>query len=104
MRSLPPHDAAAAVRQGALVVDVRAPAVFARDAVAGSVNLPLDDLEQGTAAATWDPARQLLVVCEYGAVSELAALLLESEGFTDVAHVRGGLAALRPLLADDNPT
>lgn len=99
MTSLAPPQAADAVRGGALVVDIRPPAQHARDGLPGSLCLPLDALEKGVVPDDWDRSRQLLVVCERGAISELAALLLESEGFERVAHARGGLAALRPLLA-----
>ncbi len=101
MRSVPPSEALGLLQGGALVVDLRAPAQFGRDALPGSENLPLDALEKGVVPAEWSRERTILVVCERGAVSELGALLLETEGFSDVAHARGGLAALRPLLRGD---
>lgn len=95
-------DAAAfdlAVRRGARVLDVRPEAARRRDPVPGAEPLDLDELRAG--AVPGGPHDQpLLLVCERGLVSELAALYLEDEGFRDVRHLAGGLRAWRAWRAD----
>lgn len=82
------------VAEGAVVVDVRSAAGFAQSALPGSVSLPFDSISAGALPVVGNDA-VLLVVCEVGGVSELAALYLAAAGFTSVHSVRGGLAALR---------
>lgn len=95
MRSVAATEALAALEHGAQLVDVRSPSMFARDAFAGSVNVPLEDVRTGRLPNTLLPGTLVIVVCEHGQISELAGLYLEGQGFEDVVNVLGGLRALR---------
>ena len=76
-------------RNEAIVVDVREPAEFAREHIAGAQSFPL---------STFDPShlprdRRLVLCCQSGARSSRALAQLEAAGLTDVAHLDGGLTA-----------
>ncbi len=76
-------------RNEALLVDVREPAEFAREHVAGAQSLPLSAFE--TSRLPRD--RRLVLCCQSGARSRQALEQLEAAGFHDVAHLEGGLSA-----------
>lgn len=95
MRSVAATEALAAIERGAQLVDVRSPSAFAREALAGSLNVPLEDVRAGRLPNTLSLGTPVIVVCEHGQISELAGLYLEGQGFEDVANVLGGLRALR---------
>lgn len=97
MRSVSPTDAVLALRAGAVFIDVRSPPQHARDGLPGTRCLPLEAIQAGAVPEGLLPSEPLYLVCERGAISELAGLYLEQAGFTAVANVRGGLLALRPL-------
>ena len=94
MATVGPVEALRLVTAGAVVVDVRTAAQYAHGALPGSVSLPLDSIRSGVTPAVSRDA-VLLLVCEVGGVSELAALYLAAAGFTSAHSVRGGLVALR---------
>lgn len=73
-----------------LIVDVRTPAEYASGHLAGSVNLPLDDLN--TWAPTLTPTQRLCCVCAVGGRSRSAAAMLVARGFSQVFNLLGGLA------------
>ena len=102
MLTVPPEEAAARIRAGAPVVDVRAPAQNARAALPGSTNLPFAAVAAGAIPAGAGADTELYVVCEVGSFSELAAAHLRAAGLAGARSVRGGLAALRPLLGDQS--
>ncbi len=71
----------------------------AADALPGSRPLSLEALQAGELP---DIPKDVPVylVCERGAVSELAGLYLEAAGFSEVYSVTGGLKAYRAWQAD----
>ncbi len=95
MRSLSPAAALEARAAGARIIDVRARAQHAQDGLEGSLCVPLDEIQAGQVPPELPRDAPLLLLCTYGHISELAALYLEGDGFTDVANVRGGLIAWR---------
>lgn len=64
----------------ALFLDVRTPAEFARGAIDGAVNIPLDELR--ARLGELDRSRTLYVNCHSGLRSYLACRLLTQHGFT----------------------
>ncbi len=74
-----------------LVVDVREPEAFRQGSLPGAVNLPLARLARGDYRLLAD--RPLLVVCERGQKSQLAALYLKADGFSPYVLL-GGLSAI----------
>ncbi len=72
----------ALLSQGAIVVDVRSAAEYSSGARAGSINIPLAELESG--ANKLDHQKPVIVCCASGARSATAAALLKRKGFQNV--------------------
>ena len=75
---------------GALLIDVRTRSEFKEGHIPGSVNIPLQMIDQveDIAESTDMP---LFVYCRSGGRSGQAAVLLEERGYTDVQNI-GGIA------------
>ena len=95
MRPVEPDDLAALFRQGAVLVDTRPWEVALKRPLHEALHLPLDQIQRGATPAVAKDVT-VIVVCEWGRKSALAGLYLEARGFTDVRHLRGGVAALPP--------
>ena len=76
---------------GAMVVDVRTPPEFEAGHIPSAVNVPVDQLPQGS--ATWDHDKPVVVYCATGARSADAAALLAGEGFKKVYDLDKGMVA-----------
>jgi rhodanese-related sulfurtransferase len=78
----------------ARLVDVREPAELSGELghLRGAENVPLATLP--AAAAGWDRAAPVVVVCRSGGRSGRAARLLADMGFRRVANLRGGMLAV----------
>lgn len=72
----------------ALIIDVRPPSEFASGHVEGALNLPIDKLGQNYASAVPDKARQIVVYCQSGARSGIAAQFLKLQRYANV--INGG--------------
>ncbi|MDD5028624.1 MAG: rhodanese-like domain-containing protein [Rhodoferax sp.] len=83
---------AAMQSQGALLVDVRTPAEFARGHAPGAVLIPLDQIGQrlGELGAK---DRPIALICRSGNRSGQAQSILEQAGFTKTVNVTGGMNA-----------
>ena len=99
-----PHDAAAAVREGALLVDIRSDSQRAADGtIPGAMWHARNVLEwrADPTASHHDPElsgdldRHLIVVCDAGYASSLAAATLQDLGFTRATDLDGGFQAWR---------
>lgn len=101
-RQVSPGDVPARVKEGTIVVDVRATSEWRSGHIAGSLHVPLGRL---VAQLEDKPHSQpVVLVCESGSRSAIGASLLTAAGFTDVTNLTGGIAAWRregmPLEAD----
>lgn len=76
---------------GAMVVDVRTPPEFEADHIPSAVNVPVDQLQAGS--ATWNKTGAIVVYCATGARSADAAAYLVAQGFTKVYDLDKGIAA-----------
>lgn len=74
-----------------LVLDVRTRTEWETTRIDGSVNIPLNHLIERVADVPRD--RPLLVLCEGGYRSSIAASLLQQRNFTDPVELAGGMAA-----------
>jgi rhodanese-related sulfurtransferase len=74
----------ALLKEGAQVVDVRSPAEFFAGHAPGSVNVPLQDIEQGAKAL--DPNKWVIVCCASGTRSAMAGRKLRNLGFSRVLN------------------
>jgi rhodanese-related sulfurtransferase len=73
------------------VVDVRRPREWADAHIEGSINVPLNHLEERIGELPRD--RRIVVHCATGYRSSIAASLLARRGFERLAELTGGLAA-----------
>jgi rhodanese-related sulfurtransferase len=100
---LTPAEALAAVRDGALIVDIRSASDRERAGVVpGSLHVPRTVLEwrldpESPWRSPWAPGldRQVLVLCDHGWSSSLAAAVLVELGFERAGDVIGGFEAWR---------
>ncbi len=67
------------INQGATIVDVRTPLEFQGGHVAGSINIPLDRLQDQLKKI--NKAKPVITCCRSGARSGMAADMLKSQGF-----------------------
>ncbi len=80
------------LEEGALAVDVRAEPLFAAQPTPGAVNVPWARIQKGDHGLP--QGRPLVLLCEVGQLSRVAALYLEAAGHGPVFVLEGGLRAL----------
>lgn len=78
-----------------VLLDVREPDAFREGHIAGALNLPRGRLEMQVDRQLPDPSRRIVVCCENGEISILAAATLRGLGFSSVAALTGGLTTWR---------
>ena len=88
-QDLTPAEVAARVKQGARLIDVREPAEFEAERIAGALLMPL---------STLDPAKlpkdaPLIFQCGTGKRSSLALARVQQAGLPHDAHLAGGIQA-----------
>ena len=86
------------VKQGGhdlVVLDVREREAYERGHVPGARLLPRGQLELRVNEELPDPTRRILVYCELGQISTLAAATLREMGFPRAVALDGGMAAWR---------
>ena len=83
-------------RKGELIVlDVRERDAYEAGHIPGAQLLPRGQLELRVNQELTDPTRRILVCCEFGRVSTLAAATLRQMGFVGAVALDGGLKAWR---------
>lgn len=91
MQTLTPQEFKERMAQGVAVLDVRMPEEVQLAALAGAINIPMNELP--TRIGELDPKAPIAVLCHHGVRSEMASRFLERNGFADVAHLAGGIDA-----------
>ena len=91
--SISPEEAAARCADGALLVDVRADHERALGMAAGALGVVREALEANPHRHLSHPDREVVLICQSGVRSRLAAEALRDRGFTDLASVEGGTEA-----------
>jgi cysteine synthase/rhodanese-related sulfurtransferase len=74
-----------------LVVDIRAPEMFAEMHIDGAVNIPQDDLLDRADELPSNRDAPIVMVCNIGKFSKQAVLYLKSMGYRNVRSMKGGL-------------
>lgn len=100
---LEPHAAHAASTRGALIIDIRSASDRERDGIVpGSLHIPRTVLEwRVDPDSSWrNPYvggldEQIVLLCDHGCSSLLAAATLADLGFSQIADIIGGFAAWR---------
>lgn len=90
-REIEPAELVRAVNAGATLLDLRDAGAYRAGHIAGARNLTLAELDGALGAQ--DRSRTVIVCCATGGTASRAAGQLAAQGFTDVANLRGGLAA-----------
>ncbi|HWY61581.1 MAG TPA: rhodanese-like domain-containing protein [Rhizomicrobium sp.] len=80
---------------GLVLLDVREKDAYADGHIPGAQHLPRGQLELRVNKELPDPTRRILVCCEFGQISTLAAATLRELGFTQAAALDGGMKAWR---------
>lgn len=74
-----------------LLLDVREPWEFDKAHIDGSVLIPMRSVPQQLAEL--DPDRETVVICHHGIRSRMVCRFLESQGFSNLINLGGGVAA-----------
>ena len=74
-----------------LLLDVRSPREWTAKHIAGSLNIPLNHLQERIAEVPRD--RRIALHCAGGYRSSIAASILHQHGITNLIELAGGLAA-----------
>lgn len=80
---------------GLILLDVREKDAFAAGHIPGARHLPRGQLELRVNTELPDPTQRILVACEFGRISTLAAATLRELGYTKAAALDGGIKAWR---------
>jgi glyoxylase-like metal-dependent hydrolase (beta-lactamase superfamily II)/rhodanese-related sulfurtransferase len=83
----------AADENGLLVLDVRERDAYVESHIPGAKLLPRGQLELRVNQELPDPTRRVLVYCDFGKVSTLAAATLREMGYTRAVALDGGMVA-----------
>ena len=78
---------------GTVVLDVRTPAEFAQGHLPGAVNVDLQSADFQERIGELDRDERYAVYCQSGNRSGQALTAMVGEGFSDVAHLEGGIGA-----------
>ncbi len=73
------------------LLDVREPEEMADGKIAGSVNIPMDDVQHRLSELPTD--RDIVVICHLGARSEYITRKLSALGYDRAINLRGGMDA-----------
>jgi len=86
-----------------LLLDIRAPREYSAKRIEGSINIPLNHLQERIGEIPTD--RRVVVHCAAGYRSSIAASILSKHGVSNLTEVAGGLAAWTaaklPVLSDN---
>jgi len=93
----PKVDYAGLVKQGAVVLDVRTKGEFNGGHIRGSVNIPVDQLNNNIGRLS-DKNKVIITCCASGNRSGMAKRILASKGYTQVYN-GGGWMSLRNKLS-----
>jgi phage shock protein E len=79
--------AAAHLKSGALVIDVRSPGEFSSGHLTNAINLPLDEIETALPQRVKDKNQVLLLHCASGMRSGMAKSKLNGMGYTNAFNL-----------------
>lgn len=82
--------------ENCLVLDVRTPEEFATGHLPMAINFPVDQIPTRLAEIPTD--KTLVIYCEHGSRSKLAANFLSARNYPSVYHIQDGFSALAPLM------
>lgn len=108
--ALSAQDVEARSADGATVVDLREPAeIEATGKIPGAIHAPRGMLEFFADPSSpyhnpaLDPSKPTILYCASGGRSALSAMTLKQLGYSDVAHLEGGIGAWKEAGNDTEP-
>ena len=105
IREITPAQALARLRAGAVLVDVRAAHERALGMAAGARSIVREELEAAPGQHLPDPDAEIMLICQGGRRSRLAAEALAARGYRNLCSVAGGTVAWEtaalPMLRPD---
>lgn len=93
LRTLKADDFQKELGKGALLIDVREPYEFQTGGIPGAKNIPLSQL--GKRLDDIPKESSIMLYCQSGMRSKNAARILSKNGYTNLAHLQGGIVAWR---------
>lgn len=99
VENLTPDQVAKELEEGAVLIDIREPQERKESSIPGSISAPRGMLEFYADPSLpyhkeeFDPDRRLILHCATSGRSALAADTLQQMGYTNVAHLDGGIKA-----------
>ncbi len=78
-----------------VLLDVRTPAEYEKARIAGSINIPLDDITKQIPSTVPDAQKRVYVYCLSGSRSAFAVDAMVKLGYGNVYDVQNGLLAWR---------
>ena len=97
MALISPDTAREAIKNGALVIDVRTSSEYESGHLPGTVNIPLGDLSERIATVCPDKGKMILLHCLSGGRSGMAVVTLKSLGYRN-AHNLGSYSRAEGIL------
>ena len=84
--------------EGSYLIDVRAKEVFETKTIQGAVNIPISEIRGRLDEIPKD--RKVILFCNTGHTSYIAARILEQAGFNNVYSLTGGIALYKEIVKD----
>jgi rhodanese-related sulfurtransferase len=94
VQQITPRQAQQLVQAGAALVDVREEHEYAMGMAQGAVGIPRAELERDPGRHFPDRSRPIVLICQAGGRSMLAAEILQRVGYLQVSSVQGGMNEL----------
>ncbi len=91
VQQITPRQAQQLVQAGAALVDVREEHEYAMGMAQGAVGIPRAELERDPGRHFPDRSRPIVLICQAGGRSMLAAEILQRVGYLQVSSVQGGM-------------
>jgi molybdopterin/thiamine biosynthesis adenylyltransferase/rhodanese-related sulfurtransferase len=91
VQQIAPRQAQQLVQGGAALVDVREEHEYATGMAQGAIGIPRAELERDPSRYFSDRSRQIVLICQAGGRSMLAAEILQRVGYLQVYSVQGGM-------------
>ena len=79
-------------KNSACLVDVRPKSEFEMGAIAGSVNIPFDELENRNDELLKEKDNPIVLICKMGRNAALAGEKMRSYGYKDIHVLQGGIS------------
>jgi len=76
-----------------ILIDVRTPAEFSKERIAGAMNIDVQSDDFGSKISKLDKNKTYFIYCKSGRRSQLASTTMKQSGFLKVFELKGGIEA-----------